>query len=327
MSPGSIVYANCCSYQILVAPLLRVPHGICAASCLYHTSVLHHVLLLYHILRALYIVYTTSCLHRDCCSPHVYGVPHVVGTAFCLCLILVVFRAIRLVCMTSSVCTTFVCMPHRACTMNLFCTTHCAVPHLVPYILFAPYVCSAKRTCDAQQPRGISTVWCGMRNTLCTRWCKASMWGADADTDTDTDTTLNSDNFEKKNASSSPRFSAAPAPLQPGRRRRCSGSIRGGPLLSTRAVGQPLPQTWHLGDIQRVVAESSRGSGDLFCCFRIVLRGACVIYMYQSLGHIPPPPPQWYGPPTPPHHPHLGDDAGNAGDAVQLRSQTPPFTP
>ena len=31
----------------------------------------------------------------------------------------------------------------------------------------------------------------------------------------------------------------------------------------------------------------------------------------------PPPPPQWYGPPTPPHHPHLGDDAGNAGDAVQ----------
>ena len=32
-----------------------------------------------------------------------------------------------------------------------------------------------------------------------------------------------------------------------------------------------------------------------------------------------PPPPQWYGPPTPPHHPHLGDDAGNAGDAVQYR--------
>ena len=27
------------------------------------------------------------------------------------------------------------------------------------------------------------------------------------------------------------------------------------------------------------------------------------------------PPPQWYDPP----HPHLGDDAGNAGDAVQYR--------
>ena len=38
--------------------------------------------------------------------------------------------------------------------------------------------------------------------------------------------------------------------------------------------------------------------------------------MYQSLGHVRPPP-QWYGPPTPPHHPYLGDDAGNA---VQYRA-------
>ena len=46
----------------------------------------------------------------------------------------------------------------------------------------------------------------------------------------------------------------------------------------------------------------------------------------------PPPPPQWYGPPTPPHqhHPHLGDDVSNAGDAVRAspalspREPTPP---
>ena len=50
------------------------------------------------------------------------------------------------------------------------------------------------------------------------------------------------------------------------------------------------------------------------------------IYMYQSLGHVPPPPPMVWSP-TPPHHPHLGDDAGNAGDAVQYRVRTPPFTP
>ena len=51
------------------------------------------------------------------------------------------------------------------------------------------------------------------------------------------------------------------------------------------------------------------------------------IYIYVPVPgpRTPPPPPQWYGPPTPPHHPHLGDDADNAGDAVQyraLRSQT-----
>ena len=42
------------------------------------------------------------------------------------------------------------------------------------------------------------------------------------------------------------------------------------------------------------------------------------MYVCTSLGHVPPPP-QWYRPPTPLHHPHLGDDAGNAGDAVQYR--------
>ena len=60
--------------------------------------------------------------------------------------------------------------------------------------------------------------------------------------------------------------------------------------------------------------------------------------MYQSLGHVPPPQlctSPWatyrYGPPTPPHHLHLGDDAGNAGDAVQHRvspaASVPPHEP
>ena len=48
------------------------------------------------------------------------------------------------------------------------------------------------------------------------------------------------------------------------------------------------------------------------------------IYIYVPVpGPRTPPPPQWYGPPTPPHHPHLGDDAGNAGDAVQYRATNP----
>ena len=50
------------------------------------------------------------------------------------------------------------------------------------------------------------------------------------------------------------------------------------------------------------------------------------IYIYVPVpGPRTPPPPPRNGmvPPLPPHHPHLGDDAGNAGDAVHLSPREP----